>query len=66
MQETKLPQGECSLPPLHDDVSDDSFSDFSDSDVDDDDDDIYSDHDSPISPNWVEKTIQSFGDLVGD
>ena len=25
-----------------------------------------SDHDSPISPNWVEKTIQAAGDLVGD
>ena len=23
-------------------------------------------HDSPIMPNWAEKTIQAAGDLVGD
>ena len=28
MQETELAQGECSHPPLHDDVSDDYSSDF--------------------------------------
>ena len=27
---------------------------------------MHADHDSPISPKWVEKTIQVAGDLVGD
>ena len=65
MQEIKLVKGECSHPLLHDDVSDDSFSDFSDSDVDDDDDDMNLYHDSPIRLKWAKKTIQAVGDLVG-
>ena len=28
--------------------------------------DIHSDHESPIRPKWVEKTIQATGDLAGD
>ena len=40
MQEAKLAHGECSHPPLHDDVSDEKFYDFSDSDIGDDDDDM--------------------------
>ena len=27
---------------------------------------MHTDHDSPIRPKWVEKTIQVAGDLVGD
>ena len=34
MQEIELAQGECSNPPLHDDVSDDNSYDFYDSDID--------------------------------
>ena len=34
MQEAELDHGECSHPPLHDDVSDDSSSDIYDFDVD--------------------------------
>ena len=36
MQESELVQGDCSHPPLHDDVSDNYSSDFSDYYVDDD------------------------------
>ena len=35
-------------------------------DIDDDYDDIHSDHDSPIQPNWADKTIQAASDLVED
>ena len=63
MQGNELAQGECSHPPLHDDVSDESLSDFSDSGIGD---DMHSVHDSPIHPKWVEKTIEEAGDLVGD
>ena len=66
MQEIELAQGECSNPPLHDDVSDDYSSYFSDSDIYDYYYDINSDHDSPIIPKWAEKTIQVSGDLAGD
>ena len=66
MQEIELAQAECSNTPFHDDVSDDSSYDVSDSDIDDDDDDMHSYHDSPIRPKWAEKTIQATGDLVGD
>ena len=66
MQEIELDQGECSHPPLHDDVSDESLSNFSDSDIDDYYDDMYSYHDSPIQPKWAEKIIEAVGDLVGD
>ena len=66
MQEFELAQGDCSHPPLHDDVSDDYYYDFSDSDIGYDDDDMHSYHDSPIHPKWEEKTIQEAGDLVGD
>ena len=65
MQEIELVKGDCSHPPLNDDVSDDSLSNFSDSDMEYEYYDIHTDHDSPIRPKWVEKTIQAFGDLVG-
>ena len=48
MQEIELAEGECSNPPLHDDVSDDSSSDFTDSDIDDDDYYMNSYNESPI------------------
>ena len=66
MQEIELTQGDCSHPPLHDDVRDDYSSNFYDSNVDDDDYDMNSDLKSPIRPNWVDKTIQAAVDLVGD
>ena len=66
MQEIELVKGDCSHPPLNDDVSDDSLSNFSDSDMEYEYYDIHTDHDSPIRPKWVEKTIQAAGDLVGD
>ena len=66
MQEIKLAQGECSNPPLHDDVSDDTSSYIYDYYIDDDYFDMNSYHDSPIWPKWAEKTIQAVGDLVGD
>ena len=66
MQEVKLAHGECSHPPLHDDVSDDSFSVFSDSYIDDDDYDMNSYHYPPIRPKWSEKSIEAAGDLAGD
>ena len=66
MQEIKLVKGECSHPPLNDDVSDDYFSDFSDSYIEDDYDDMHAYHDSPLMPKWVEKTIQAVGYLSGD
>ena len=66
VQEIELVQGECSNPPLHDDVGDDTSSNFFDSDIYYDDYDMNLDHDSPIRPKWVEKIIQASGDLVGD
>ena len=57
MQEIELVEGECSNPPLHDDVSNDNYFNFFYSDIYDDDDDIHSYHDSPIHPNSDEKTI---------
>ena len=66
MQEIKLVKGECSHPPLNDDASDDSFSDFYDSDIEDEYYEMNSYHDSPIRTKWVEKTIQAAGDLAGD
>ena len=46
--------------------SSDTSSNFYDSDIYDDNDDIHLDHDSPILPKWVEKTIQATNDLAGD
>ena len=66
MQDTELAQGECSHPPLHDDVSDESFSYFYYYDIHDDDDNMHSDHESPIHPNWATKTIEIAGDLASD
>ena len=66
MQEVELVKGDCSHPPLNDDVSDDSLFDFSDSNMEYEYDDIHEDHDSPIRTKWVEKTIQAAGDLAGD
>ena len=66
MQKIELAQGDCSHPPLHDNVSDDSSFDFYEYDVDDDYDGMHSDHESPIRSKWDEKTIQAVGDLVVD
>ena len=66
MQEIELAHGECSHPPLHDDVSDEYFSDFYDYDIYDDVYDMHSDHDSPIRPKWAEKTIEATEELAGD
>ena len=66
MQEIELAQGKCSHLPDHDDVSDESFSDFYDFDIYDYDDDMHSDHVSPIHPKWDEKTIEAARDVVGD
>ena len=49
----KLAQGDCSHPPLHDDVSDDYSYDFSDSNIDDYDDGMHSYNESPIRPKWA-------------
>ena len=66
MQKTELAHGECSHPPLHDDVSDESLYNFYHYDIDDDFYDMNSYHDSPICPKWAEKTIKEVGDLAGD
>ena len=66
MQEIELVKGECSHPPLNDDVSDDYFSDFFDPNIENYIYDMHIDHASPIRPKWVENTIQAVGDLVGD
>ena len=66
MQEIKLVKGDCSHPPLNDDVSDDYSYDFSDSDIEDDFYHMHTYYDSPIRPKWVENTIQVASDLVGD
>ena len=57
MEEIKLVKGECSHPPIHDDVSDDYISDFLDSDVFCDDDEMNSYHDSPLRLKWLDKMI---------
>ena len=62
----ELVKGECSDPPLHDDVIDYYLSDFYNYDIDDDYYDVNSDHHSHIRPKWDEKTIQVAGDLAGD
>ena len=66
MQEIELFKGDCSHPPLNDDVSDEYISDFYDYDMEHEYYDMNSYHDSPIRPNFSEKTIQVVGDLVGD
>ena len=55
MQKIELDQGECLNPPLHDDVSNDYSSNFSDSDMDDDYYDIHSYHDSPLHQSGMRK-----------
>ena len=57
MQEIELIEGDCSHPPLNDDVSDEFLSYFYDSDMGDKYYDMHSNHDSPISPKWANKTI---------
>ena len=64
MQEVELVEGDCSHPPLNDDVSDVSISDFSDSDMEYEYDDMHLCHDSLIIPKWVDKTIQEVGNLA--
>ena len=66
MQEVELVEGDCSHPPLNDDVSDVYFYYFLYSDMEDKYNEIHVYHDSPTSPKWAEKTIQVVGDLVGD
>ena len=66
MQEIELVKGDCSHPPLNDDVGDDSLFDFSNSNMEYEHDEMHAYHDSPIRPKWAEKTIQANGDLVGD
>ena len=66
MPEIELAPGECSSPPLQDDVSDEFISDISDIydyDIDEDDNEDYG---SPIWPKWDEKTIEAIGDLAGN
>ena len=66
MEETEFALGECSNPPLQDDVSDDSLSDISDisdSYISEDD---YSDHGWPICSKWFVKTIEAARDLAGN
>ena len=53
MQEIELVKGDCSHPPLNDDVSDVYFYDFSYYYIDYDDYDMHSDHESSIHPKWV-------------
>ena len=66
MQEVKLSQGECSHPPLCDDVSDKYLSNFYVSDIAEYDGDVHSDQGSPIWPKWAKKTIEAAGNLVGN
>ena len=66
MQDVELVEGDCSHPPLDDDVSDVSISYFYYSNMEYEDDDMHAYHDSPTSPKWVEKTIQVAGDLARD
>ena len=62
----ELAPGECSSPQHHDDVSNDSSSDFPDISVNDMDEDEISVHDSPSSPKWDEKIIQATRELEGN
>ena len=66
MKEVELVEGDCSHPPLNNDVSDVSISNFYNYDMEYEDDEINADHNSPIRPKWDEKTMQATGDLVGD
>ena len=66
MQEVKLAHVECSHPPLHDDVSDEYISYFSNYYIDEYENYIHSYHDSPIHPKWVEKTLEAAGNLAGN
>ena len=66
MWEVELVEGDCSHPPIKDDVNDVSNSEFYDYDMEYEYYGMNSYHDSPIRPKWVEKTIQAVGDLVGD
>ena len=59
MQEIELAQRECSNPPLHDDVSDDTSSDFSDSDIDIYDYDMNRNHDMKTSTFCASVTIHT-------
>ena len=63
MEDTRFAQGECSHPPLQDDVSDEYISyiyDFYIVEYDD------SYHGSPIRPKWAEKNIEAVVDLAGN
>ena len=66
MQEIELVKGDCSHPPLNDDVSDYYLSNFSDHDMEYEYYHIHLNHEPPIRPMLDEKTIQAIGDLAGD
>ena len=63
MEETKFAKGECSHPPLEDDVSDEIISDIYDFNMD----KYYvTEHDFPSLPMWAEKTREVAGDLASN
>ena len=66
MQEVELAHGECSHPPLHDDVSDGFLFYFYDYYIYEDYDDINSYPISPIQPKQAEKTLEAAGNLAGN
>ena len=66
MQNIELVKGDCSHPPLNDDVSDDYLSILAESDMEYEYYDMHAYHDSYIMPKWHDKTIQVVGDLAGD
>ena len=66
MQEVELVHAECAHPPLHDDVSDESLSEFYDSNISEDDDEIQSYHDSPSQPKWAEKSLEAARNIAGN
>ena len=57
MQEVELVEGDCSHPPLDDDVSDVSISEFYYYNMEYEEYDMHADHDSLTSTKWADKTI---------
>ena len=57
MQEIELVKGDCSHPPLNDDVSDDYISYFSDSNMKYEYYEMHAYHESPVSPKMGRETI---------
>ena len=66
MQQVELVEGDCSHPPLNDDVSDIYIYYFYYYDMEYEYDEIHVYHNSPIQTKLAEKTIQVVGGLVGD